>query len=129
MARRPGDPDPVPARAVSGLVALVGLWVLMAPLVLDYPTGYPDLRAVVVDIVMGSLVLVLGGFAAAAPSLGQRARRLTLVLGLLLMILPIVLGYSGYEELIQAERNDLFSGAGIVLLSLGAVFLGRRQQH
>ncbi len=127
MARRPGDPDPVSARTVSGLIALVGLWLLIAPAALHQPTGYPDVRANVVDIAMGALVLVVGGFAAIAPDLGQRARRLLLVLGLLLMLLPIVLGYSGYPALLGAERNDLLSGAGIVLLSLLAVFLGRRE--
>ncbi len=127
MVRRPGDPDPVSARAVSGLIAAVGLWLLAAPAVLHHPTRYPDVRAVVVDLVTGASVLIVGGFAAVAPDLGQHARRLLLVLGLLLMLLPIVLGYSGYPALIGAERNDLLTGAAIVLLSLAAVFLGRRE--
>lgn len=127
MARRPGDSDPASARAVSGLTALAGLWVLVAPFALSYPTGYPDVRAHVVDIATGALVLVISSFAALSPDLGQAARRVTFVVGLALLVLPITLGYSGYQQLHTAERNDLLSGGGIVLLSLLAVFLGRRR--
>jgi len=95
----------------------VGLWLLLAPLVL----GYPTVRAVLHDIALGTMVS-----AAALAALEWPLARLALgLLAVWLLTAANTLGWSSRTVI----ANELAAGVALLLLSLvpsGKVAVARR---
>ncbi|MCW2622185.1 MAG: hypothetical protein JWL64_1787 [Frankiales bacterium] len=91
-----------------------GLWLLVAPFALHYPRHYPHLRALLVDLLAGMILLVLSGFQWGESDGARWASRGTLILGLLLVAAPFFLGYQADAALSRATTNDVVIGLAIV---------------
>ena len=95
----------------------VGLWLLLAPLVL----GYPSVRAVLHDIALGTIVCA----AALAALEWPLARCALALLAVWLLIAANALGWSSRTVV----ANELAAGVALLLLSLvpsGKVAVTRR---
>ncbi|WP_229074466.1 SPW repeat protein [Actinoplanes sp. DH11] len=110
------------AQRPSLFVALAGLWLLAAPMLLGHrEAGAPP--AVVNDIAVGLLLLVLATIRVARPG---RARVLSLVnvlLGFWLLVAPFRLGYG---TVLPATLNDLVVGLIVIMLAALCWFTDRR---
>ncbi len=101
------------AKILSWIIAVVGLWEIVAPFIL----GYTAVGAAMWDaIIIGVVILVLGVWAALANEEGtiKTLNWINAVLGLWLIIAPFILAYS---STVTAMWNDII--VGIVVLVLG----------
>jgi hypothetical protein len=100
-------------KTTSGLDALAGLWLILAPFLL----GYADVAGAVWNsIIFGVAVVLLAG----ARTLGEGYRHawpswINVVIGLWLIIAPFVIGYA---QVTAALWNDII--IGIVIAGLAA---------
>jgi peptidoglycan/LPS O-acetylase OafA/YrhL len=104
------------AQATSGVNAILGLWLLIAPWVLDYQ----DRRAVVVShVVSGLLLLALGAFRLGKPRTAPWLSWLNAVLGLWLVAAPFVLLPSS-SSTGPAYWNSISIGAVVAIVAVSA---------
>ncbi len=112
------------ARTLSWVVALFGLWEVIAPFLL----GYSAVGAALWDaIIIGVVLIVLAGWAALVDQEGtiKSLSWVNAVLGLWLIIAPFILTYSGTAA---AMWNDIVVGLVVaVLAAWAALSLGRSQ--
>jgi len=112
-------------KALSWLVALVGVWEVIAVAVL----GYSASSAALWDaIIVGVLLFVLGVWAALSNQVGtdRTLDWINVVLGVWLIIAPFLLGYSA---LAAALWNDIIVGIVVVVLAgWAALAMGRYHQ-
>ena len=100
-------------KILSWLVALAGLWMVIAAFVLDHPA---DANAQWNAIIVGVVVIVLGAWAAITEraDTSRVLNWISVVAGIWLVIAPFVLAYS---ELSTALWNDIIVGVIIVVLA------------
>lgn len=120
------------AKTLSWIVALFGLWEVIAPFLL----GYSATGAAMWDaIIIGVVLIVLAGWAALVNQEGtiKSLSWINAVLGLWLIIAPFILAYSSVAA---AMWNDIIVGvvvavlAGWAALSLGSSqTMGHGQGH
>lgn len=103
-------------RNMNWTMAVVGVWVTIAPFLLHYGNVTTALWN---DLVVGPAVCVLAVAAALSPD-EDRIRTLdwiTAVAGLWLVLAPFILGYSSVGV---ALWNDIIAGVIILAISVGA---------
>jgi hypothetical protein len=113
-------------KALSWLVALVGLWEVIAVAVLGYSAAG---TAMWDAILVGAVLLILGIWAALSNQTGtdRTLDWINVVLGVWLIIAPFLLGYSA---LTAALWNDIIVGIVIVVLAgWAALAMGRYHQR
>ncbi len=112
------------AKTLSWIVALFGLWEVIAPFLL----GYLAVGAALWDaIIIGVVLIVLAGWAALVNQEGtiKSLNWINAVLGLWLIIAPFILAYSGTAA---AMWNDIIVGVVVaVLAAWAALSLGSSQ--
>ncbi len=101
-------------KILSWLVALAGLWMVIAAFVLEHPA---DNDAMWNAIIVGVVVVILGAWAAITENAdtSRVLMWLSVVAGIWLIVAPFVLAYS---ELATALWNDII--VGIIIVVLGA---------
>jgi len=113
------------AKTLSWIVALFGLWEVIAPFLL----GYSATTAALWDaIIIGVALIVLAGWAALVNQDGtiKSLSWINAVLGLWLVIAPFLLGYSAVGA---AMWNDIVVGVIVaVLAGWAALALGSSDQ-
>ncbi len=104
------------AKTLSWIVAVGGVWEVLAPFLL----GYSGTRNALWDaIVVGVLLIILGAWAAlaSAPATVKALNWVNVVLGVWLIIAPFVLAYTG---VMAAMWNDIIVGIIIAVLAAWA---------
>jgi hypothetical protein len=96
--------------------AAVAGWLVCSPLVLGYPTE-GRVRAFAADLFIGSVLLLLAVLRLVAWSGTAWASRVELAFGLLLVVLPVTLGYRLDPHLVHAGLNEVLTGLTLVVLS------------
>jgi len=104
-------------RLLEAVCVLAGCWLLAAPSSLGYPAAHPHLRAGVVDLLAGSIVVMAAGFHLLQPVYGRWAGRVALLTGAGLLLAPVILSYQQDPAIDAALPNDLITGAVVVLTS------------
>ncbi len=104
------------AKTLSWIVALFGLWEVIAPFLLGYSTTGAALWDA---IVIGVVLIVLAGWAALVSEEGtiKSLNWINAVLGLWLIIAPFVLTYSSVAS---AMWNDIIVGVIVAILAAWA---------
>jgi SPW repeat-containing protein len=94
--------------------AILGVWLILAPWVLRYPSNVPSGE----DVLLGISVLLIAAWSANADQAVTGPAWTTMILGIWITISPWALGYRG---LTQALANDVFVGILIVTFSITLV--------
>jgi SPW repeat len=112
----PAPPSPPPAgdwrsavATASGLNALAGIWLIIAPFVLGYHNGDPYWN----DIVFGAIVLVLGAVRAFGAYRESWISWINGLIGAWIFVSAFWLDHSG-----QAIWNDIILGVIVALLAV-----------
>lgn len=126
-AGQPADDKhmPLAAGAASAVTLLAGIWLLLAPSVLDYPAGSSARGN---DIVIGSALAVLAVVRVVAPRDVPWFSVVNVLLGGWLIMAPFVLDH--IADIGVATANDVVVGLVVVVLaatSAAATFAGRRR--
>lgn len=122
-------PDGGPARVastVSGLNVLVGLWLIVAPWVLNYRNTGDGFNGYWNDVVIGIAIAVLALARTAAPRSFEGLSWVNIALGIWLIIAPFVLAYNIGTDAPAARWNDI--ACGIVVLVLASVSVAATQR-
>jgi hypothetical protein len=111
-------------KTLSGLVALVGLWELIAAFTLGYSSSTAALWNA---ILVGIALVVLGAWAAVSneEATDRSLDWVNFALGIWLIIAPFILGY---RSVTVAITNDVIAGIIVVVLAGWAV-LDMGRQH
>lgn len=99
------------ARWSSAGTVLAGLWLIIAPLVLNF-TG--NNAAQYNHIIVGIAVLVLAAIRAFDPDEREGISWMNVILGLWMIVAPYLLGYANVNS---ARTNSLIAGAVILILA------------
>lgn len=110
-SRTPGK-DYGNVKSASGFVMLAGIWLLLAPFVLDHGKRP---AAMWNEVVVGAIVLVLAAVRVARPDRFIGLSWVNLFAGLWLIAAPFVCGYS---DVARAMWNDII--VGIVIAAMAA---------
>ncbi|MFD7657999.1 SPW repeat protein [Actinosynnema sp. NPDC059797] len=105
---RRGAPGP------GAVVAVAGVWLVLAPSVLEYPDG----GAVVNDGVVGTLIAIAAITGSAVPRTASWSSGTTAVLGLWEVASPFVLGHGSGGSVVS---HQVVVGLAVVVLSLAGV--------
>ncbi len=110
-------------KALSWLVALAGLWEVVAPFVLGYTTGIAMYNAIIVGIVL----IILGVWAALSSNSGadRTLNWVSAVVGLWLILSPFVLGFSITS--VTAMTDAIIVGIIVIILGVWAAIQFRTQ--
>jgi SPW repeat len=112
----------VTQKVLSWLVALAGLWEVIAVFVLGYSASTTALWDA---LIVGVALIVLGGWAALSSQEGtdKTLDWINAILGVWLIIAPFVLGYTA---LVAALWNDIIVGIVVVVIAgWAALAMGR----
>jgi SPW repeat len=101
------------ATGVSAVNFLAGIWLVLAPFVLDYPVAGPGATARWNDIVIGGVVALVALFRMVAPDRTGGLGFVNVLPGLWLATAPFVFGYEG-----PAMWNDVLVGVVVVVVAL-----------
>jgi hypothetical protein len=141
-----GDPPPGPlagttghdatasgAMFASGLNILAGVWLIIAPFVLDYRNTGDGFNGYWNDVVIGITIAVLAALKVAAPRTMGGISWVNFVLGGWLIIAPFVLAYNVNADAPAAMWNDIVIGILVVILAarsaLGSALMNGRSNH
>ena len=105
----------------SGLNIIAGLWLVLAPFILNY-TGSPRVN----DIVVGLIVAVVGVIRTLAVERTAWISWVNIILGIWLIVAPFFLGYSGVSS---ALWNDVILGIIVAALSGWSYGASMRRHH
>ena len=102
-------------KALSWLVALAGLWEVIAPFVLGYTSGTAEYNAIIVGIVL----IILGVWSALSNDAGtdRTLNWVNALIGLWLVLSPFILGFSGF---VTAMTNAIIVGVIVIILAVWA---------
>ncbi len=103
-------------KALSWLVALAGLWEVIAPFGLRYGSGVAMYNAVIVGVIL----IVLGVWAALSNNAGadRTLDWINAVVGLWLVLSPFILGFSVVS--VTAMTNAIIVGIIVIILGVWA---------
>ncbi|WP_181320022.1 SPW repeat domain-containing protein [Saccharothrix carnea] len=108
LTARRGAPGP------GAVVAAAGVWLVLAPSVLEYPDG----GAVINDGVVGAVVAIVAITGAAVPRAASWSSGTTALLGVWEVASPFVLGHGSGSSVVA---NQVVVGLVVVVLSLAGV--------
>jgi len=102
------------AKNLNWVIAVAGLWELLAPFILAYTKATTPMWDA---IIFGIVLIVLGAWAALANALNtiKSLSWINAVIGVWLIIAPFILAYTGVTA---AMWNDII--VGIIVVVLGA---------
>lgn len=111
-------------KTLSWLVALAGLWEVIAAFTLGYSASSAALWNA---IIVGTALIVLGAWAAVStqPATDKALDWINALLGLWLLIAPFLLGYRDFGA---AFSNDVLVGIAVMVLAGWAALVVGRQQ-
>ena len=112
-AARAALPKPVDL-ALRAVEALLGLWLLVAPLVLVGPNPLVAVK----DVVVGGLLLSLAVAAAAATQVRRHEGAVCVVLGAVLIAASVLVEFGPGPEAVARQWNEVV--VGVLLVCLGA---------
>ena len=125
-----GKREPLGATAASAVTFLAGIWLVLAPFVLDYAPADSGIGAYWNDLVVGVAIAMLAIVRAVAPSNVPWFSIVNVVLGAWLIVAPFVLEY---DDARANERipigNDLTVGLVVIVMaatSAASTFRHRR---
>ena len=114
-------------RWTSGLNAVLGIWLILAPFILGYSTLTP---AVWNDIVVGILIVALAGTRVSKPTRYEAASWTNAGIGAWLIAAPFILPYSEAPALVAnvqaAFWNDIIVGLIVLVLAVASAMASRR---
>ncbi len=104
------------AKTLSWLVAVAGLWEVLAPFILGYSAATVAMWNA---IIVGVVLIILGIWAAVneVVSLDRTLNWISAVLGVWLVVSPFILGYSA---MVAAMWNNIIVGAVVIVLAAWA---------
>jgi hypothetical protein len=117
-----GVPDSSVAAAASGLNVVLGLWLIVAPWVLDY-SGQDN--AVWNRVVVGAAIAVLAITRMVSPVSTAPLSWVNVVLGGWLVVAPFVLTYNDTTETAAIYWNDIVVGVLVLILAAISAVTGR----
>lgn len=100
------------ARWASAGNVLAGLWLIVAPFILDFEGAD---TAQWNHIIVGAAVLILAAIRAFNPDVRESLSWMNVVLGLWMIVSPFLLGYANVDA---AQTNALITG--VIILGLAA---------
>lgn len=115
----------------SGLNFIAGVWLVLAPFVLDYQNTGAGFNGQWNDIVVGVAIAVLALVRTFAPHRVVWFSGINVVLGGWLIFAPFLLEYRAGRDAAQAVTNDVVVGIIVVvlaLLSIAGTMWGRSKQ-
>lgn len=121
-----GSPSATPrwippgARAASAVVFLDGVWLLLAPFVLDYAPRPEGLGAYWNDLVVGGVVALLALVRALAPEHLPLLSLVNAALGAWLLVSPFVLDYAAEPYAMRATGNDVAVGVLVLVVAVAS---------
>lgn len=107
---------PLGASAASAVTFLAGVWLVLAPFVLDYAPAGSGIGAYWNDLVIGVAIAVLAIVRAVAPSNVPWFSIVNVVLGAWLIVAPFVLEYEGANKGVSIG-NDLAVGLVVIVMA------------
>lgn len=123
--------EPLGATAASAVTFLAGVWLVLAPFVLDYAPAGSGIGAYWNDLVVGIAIATLAIVRAVAPSNVPWFSVVNVVLGAWLIVAPFVLEYEGANEGVSIG-NDLAVGLVVIVMaatSAASTFRHRRSER
>jgi hypothetical protein len=118
----PAEPGGLLASLPGALTFVAGIWLLLAPSVIDYGAGS---AADENDVGVGAAVALLALVRAVAPRSVPVLSGVSLVLGAWLVVAPFLLAYESSD----ATVNDIVVGLVIIVLSAISVGVAIRTQR
>ncbi len=95
-------------KVLSGINMILGVWLIVAPFVL----GYPTMVALWNSIIVGAIVLILAWIRAADPASTPGLSWINALLGVWMIIAPFILGFASTMSI---RWNDIVVGAAIAV--------------
>lgn len=123
---------PLAASAASAVTFLAGVWLVLAPFVLDYAPAGSGIGAYWNDLVVGVAIAMLAIVRAVAPSNVPWFSIVNVVLGAWLIVAPFVLEYDTRANDGVAIGNDLAVGLVVIVMaatSAASTFRHRRSEQ
>lgn len=109
------------ARWVSGVNVLAGIWLVLAPFVLQLDVAAARWN----DVLIGLAVLILALVRERKPLRSRAVSWINMVLGVWLVLAPFVLGYGDART---AAGNDVVVGIIIVVFALWSALVSRNAE-
>lgn len=120
---------PPGARGVSAVTFLAGVWLLLAPFVLDYAPVAAGLGAYWNDLVLGAVVALLALVRVVAPERVLWLSLVNAVLGAWLVAAPFVLDYHARAYAYEATGNDVAVGLLVFVMAVVSAATTYQQQR
>ncbi|MHA6783330.1 SPW repeat protein [Pseudonocardia saturnea] len=117
----------VGAATFSALIFLAGVWLVLAPFVLDYPDIRSGFDAQWNDRVVGAAIAVVAVVRMASPNRTASLGWINVGLGAWLVAAPFVLFYNDDRVATAATVNDIAIGVLVVALACGSRALSLRR--
>ena len=111
------------AKGLSWVLAVAGLWEILAPFII----GYSSVTGAMVNaIILGILILGIGIWAAVMNSGGtiKVLSWINAILGLWVLLSPFIIRYS---QTTGAMVNDLIIGIGVVIVGIWAAVVAGKE--
>ncbi len=124
----PHQEDGSDAGTVSALTFLAGMWLVLAPLALDYPTGGTSFDGSWNDVVIGSAIAVVALVRIALPVRSAALGLVNVGLGAWLLVAPTVLSYTSVPGASAATWNDITVGIIVMALASTSALVARRRR-
>jgi hypothetical protein len=116
------------AGTVSALTFLAGMWLVLAPLALDYPAVGPAFDGSWNDVVIGSAIAVVALVRIALPVRSAALGLVNVGLGAWLLVAPTVLSYTSVTGASSAPWNDIIVGIIVMALASSSALVARRRR-
>ncbi|GAA3223781.1 hypothetical protein GCM10017691_11120 [Pseudonocardia petroleophila] len=117
----------VAAAVFSALIFLAGVWLVLAPFVLDYPDISGGFDARWNDRVVGAAIAVVAVVRMVSPNRTVGVGLVNVVLGAWLVAAPFLLFYNDDRVATAATVNDIAVGALVIALACASRALSRRR--
>lgn len=119
-------PEPVMAVLPSSVVFLAGIWLVIAPLILDYRATGEGFNGRWNDTVIGVAIALLALVRMIVPLISAQLSLINVVLGGWLIAAPFVLGYNDGPNSPRATWNDILVGLLVIAMAAMSWRISRR---
>jgi hypothetical protein len=117
-------PIPQLVRIPSVVTLVAGLWLVVAPFVLDYGDAVTWVDGYWNDVLVGAAITVTSATRIVTPSYTAPLSLATAALGVWLIVAPFALGYNATGESVAATANDIATGIVVLVFALASWLLG-----